>query len=446
MKRRTIAKTFFKNEYLMLGSAASAGARITTVVTMVLTTAIATRVMTEEEFGFWAILISFIYLSAIFDFGFRYGMGNRLAALVAISNGMATAEQKELFISTFFFQGAIAILLSLMYLAVSPLVPWVEILKIHQPDLVKNVHLLMNIVFIALFLNIPFILAGSGFFAYQEVNLICLFIAGQSIMLLFLFWFTTLIISFRGVIACYFVTYLLSNVISTIWFFKRRRWTLLWPPLAVQFEHVRSFINRSFEFFIQSSAGTIIANVSLFLAGTVAGLSKAGDFNLVQKIFGFMITLHLAILAPLAPVYTQAARLGNWELVQKKFSYCKHGIWPLLFIGGGSVIYIFHPIILRLWTGRNLTDFTLAGLIALYAVLVGWVNTQSVLLNSLGLVKWQAIAFVLQAPIFIFLPLYMGKIWGVTGVALGSLLCMIPGTFLWPLYANYALKLRLLKV
>jgi len=216
--------------------------------------------------------------------------------------------------------------------------------------------------------------------------------------------------------------------------------------LTSQYKHLKSVSSRSMEFFVQSSVGIFISNISLFLASNVAGLSKAGDFSLVQKIFGLMITVHLALLAPLAPLYTQKAHLNDWEFVRSKLSYCKRIIWPSLFIVGGGAIYLFHPIILYIWAGRDLSDYTLAGFIALQAILSGWINTQSVLLNSLGLVKWQAIAFVVQAPIFIFLPLYFGKYWGITGVALGTLLCMIPGAFIWPLYANYSLRLRLLKV
>ena len=69
----------FKNTQLLLGSVASVGARVTTVASMLVITAIAARMMTKEEFGLWTILVTFIYLSWALDLGFRYGMGNRLA-------------------------------------------------------------------------------------------------------------------------------------------------------------------------------------------------------------------------------------------------------------------------------------------------------------------------------------------------------------------------------
>jgi len=287
---------------------------------------------------------------------------------------------------------------------------------------------------------------GSGFFAYQEVDLSCYLSAFQSIIQLFSFWIFTLILPFEGILVGYFLIPLLTGTACTAFFFHRRGWRLTWISFSIIRQHVRTLANRSLEFFMLSLSSTITTAVSTILAGNIAGLSVAGDFDLIKKIFGLLVTSHLAMLAPLAPAYTRAAQRGNWEWVRKKFSFCKHLVWPVVFIGGTSAIYIFHPIILKIWSGRNLHDFTLAGLLALIAVLSGWGNTQSVLLNSLGLVRWQALASILMAPLFIFLPLYLGKFWNVTGVALGSLICMIPGTLFWPFYASYALKKKLLRV
>lgn len=439
-------KTFFKNKRIMSVSVLSAGVRVTTVICLLITTAIATRKMTKEGFGLWAILISFTYMFAIFDFGFRYGVGNRLTALVAQAGGKGAEGEKKLFLSIFYFLGLIGIVLTLIYLASVPYIPWVAIFKIHEPALVINAHLLMYIVPVLLFLNVPFMLANSGFFAFQEVNLACIITACQSIILLVQFCITVFLLSFNQVIICYFITYLLTNMAGTAWFLIRRGWPLAWIPLADHFNHVKSLANRSLEFFVLSLSATVVATIGTFLAGSVAGLSKAGDFNLVQRIFGFVVTLHLALLTPLSPAFTKAARLGEWDSVQRKFSFCQNLIWPLLFLGGCSLIYLMHPIILKIWSGRAISNYTFVGLMALIAVLSGWGNTQSVLLNSLGLVKWQAIISVLMSPIFIFLPLYMGKTMGIMGVAAGTLICMIPGMIFLPIYARYALKRKLLRV
>jgi len=435
-----------RNRGIIAGSIASIGARLTNVITMLLATSVAARAMTKEEFGLWAILVSFMYISVNFDLGFRFGLGNRLAAQVALSDGTTNQKQKELYLSIFFLQIGIGILGVFVGFLLSRFISWQSVLKIHQLDLIANIKFIIFIVFSFLLLNLSLNLVSSGFFAYQEVNLYCFLNAGQSIIQLVLFWISILIFPFKGMIICYFLIPLLTGMMCTSFFFYRREWNLVWIPFKIIKQHVRSLANRSMEFFMLSLSSTITTAVSTILAGNIAGLSVAGDFDLIKKIFGLLVTSHLAMLAPLAPAYTRAAQIGNWEWVRKKFSFCRHVVWPIVFIGGASVIYIFHPIILKIWSGRNLHDFTLAGLLALIAVLSGWGNTQSVLLNSLGLVRWQALASILMAPLFIFLPLYFGKFWNVKGVAFGSLICMIPGTLFWPFYASYALKKKLLRV
>jgi O-antigen/teichoic acid export membrane protein len=435
-----------KDKIIALGSFASIGARLTNTITLVLATSIAARAMTKEEFGLWTILVSLMYIFMNFDLGFRFGLGNRLAAQVALAGGTTNQKQRELYLSIFFLQIGISILGVFAGFLLSQFISWQSAFKIHQLDLIANTNIIIFSVFTFFLLNLSLSLVGSGFFAYQEVNLYCFLNAGQSIIQLVLFWISTLIFPFIGMLVCFFLIPLLTGIGCTSYFFYRRGWNLTWIPFNVIKKQVQSLANRSLEFFVLSLSATIITAVNTILAGKVAGLSAAGDFDLIKKIFSLLVTSHLALLAPLAPAYTRAAQLGNWAWVRKKFSFCKKIVWPIIFIGGIGVIYIFHPIILKIWSGRNLHDFTLAGLLALTALLSGWGNTQSVLLNSLGLVKWQAIAYLFLAPLFIFLPLYLGKYWGIIGVAAGTLLCTLPGTVIWPIYTRHALRAKLLKI
>ena len=446
MKSSYLNELILKNKILLRGSAASMIARIVTVITMMITIGIATRKMTSEEFGLWTILYIIMNFSLILDFGFRFGLGNRLAAWVAQSNYNPTNEQAELFLSIFYFTGIIALIFTIIYSLSFNSIQWNYILKIQQSELIENSKQIFKVVIICLLLNIPFTLSTPGFFAFREISLASEIIAVQSIMLLVLFVITFLFFPYKYVIIFYFITYLITNIISTFWFLRRRGWRLKWISLAIQYRHIKSISNRSLEFFLLSSSSALVASLGTFLAGNVAGLSKAGDFNLVQRIFNLFVTIHLAMLAPLGPEFTQNAHLGKWDTLNRKFSFCKYKIWPVWFIVGGGLVYLFHPIIMDIWTGRVLSNYYLAGLIALTAILGGWSNTQSILLNSLGLVKWQAAISIILVPFFVFLPLYLGRMYGITGVAGGTLICMVPGTFFWPIYSKYAIKMKLIKI
>lgn len=218
-----------------------------------------------------------------------------------------------------------------------PLASW---LKIRQLDLVMNINFITFIIFALLFPNNPTTLHVPGFFAYQEVNLACFLTAMQSIVLMLVFWITTWFFPFKGILISYYLGSLVSGIICLILFFKKRGWAFRWIPVKTQIRYVRLIAQRSLEYFVHSMCAIIIANVNTVLAGSVAGLSSAGDFDLVKKIFNFFVTAHLALLTPLVHIFTQAAQLGRWDSIARKFSFYQYRIWPLLFIGGCGLVYL----------------------------------------------------------------------------------------------------------
>ena len=144
---------------------ASIGARLTNVITMMIATSIAARGMTKEEFGLWTILVSFMYISLNFDLGFRFGLGNRLAAQVALAGGTTNQKQKELYLAIFFLQIGICVLGIVVGFVLMNVIPWQSTLKIHQLDLAANVNVIILFVTCFLLMNLSLSLVSSGFFA-----------------------------------------------------------------------------------------------------------------------------------------------------------------------------------------------------------------------------------------------------------------------------------------
>ena len=185
---------------------------------------------------------------------------------------------------------------------------------------------------------------------------------------------------------------------------------------------------------------------STFLAGYLGGLESAGDFSVVQRLFTVLITTHMAFMSGFVPSFTHNARQGNWKGVLNRLNFNLYFVVPLLFIVLGGVILVFHPLILKIWTGLSINNYFLTGLFGLYALLMGWGNTNSILLNSLGLVKTQALWSFAIAPIFLVLTFYFGKTLGVEGIALASVLSVLPGVVYFTIYTKKAIKLGKINV
>jgi O-antigen/teichoic acid export membrane protein len=415
---------------------------------MFVTTGIATRFFTKEEFGLWAILLSFIYLGLAFDFGFRSALTNRLAAMVADSAGQANNKQRDFFLSIFYLQIVIGFIGVVFFVGFGNMIPWANLLKVRQPEISGNINRLISIVFFILFINVPLLASSSVFTAFQEVHLNSLLNVVQWIILLAVFWISAFLkaLPFERVILWYFTAYLLIGLIRTLILFHHRKWSLVWVPAAQQIRNIRAISSVSSHFFLLNISALIVSTGGTFLAGLVGGLADAGDFNLIYRLFGLLITMHMALMASFAPAFTRDARLGNWEGVRRKLHFCLYIIVPILFIGTGGLILTFHPIILKLWTSCSLMNYTLASLLALFALFSGWGNTNSILLNSLGLVKPQAICAFIIAPIYLSLTFYFGKSFGVEGVALAGVLCAAPGMIFFTYYTRRAIEFEKINV
>lgn len=443
-----ILPLFVRHKQIAIGSLASIFVRGVQTITVLIITALATRTFSKEEFGLWAILLSFLYIGYAFDFGFRSALTNRLTAMVADTAGKQNRNQRDFYLSIFYLQIAIGIIGSILFITVGPLISWGSYLKIQQQDILGYINYLVTFVFVILFLNVGFLCSSSGFLAFQEVHIDALLNAIQWIILMGVFWFCVSFKSlpFEYVVLSYFLIYFLIGFIRTIILFRHRTWKIVWIPVSEQIKNIKEISSVSLHFFLLNISALTISTANTFLAGLVGGLSNAGKFNLIQRLFTVLITIHLASMAAFGPAFTHDARTGNWNGVRRKLNFNLYIIVPLLFGLIGGVVFIFHPFILKIWTGLDLANFKLTAFFALYALVMGWANTNSVLLNSLGIVKEQALWTFSIAPVFLFLTFYFGKSMGVEGVALAGLISAIPGMIYFTYYTRKVIRLKRINV
>lgn len=443
-----IKKLFNRHRSLALGSLASTFARGVQTVTLLIITGIAARYFTKEEFGLWAILISFLYSGYALDFGFRSALTNRLTAMVADSSGNANNKQQDFFLSIFYFQFIIGLAGIILISSIGMYVPWGYLLKIQQTSILHYISLLIIIIFIILFINAPLLCSSSGFSAYHEIHIDSLLHAAQWITLMCVFGVINIykMFSFPTMIIFFFVLFLLLGFIRLLVLFKHRKWVLIWLPIKEQWKNVKDISKVSLDFFLLNISAMTVSMGSTFLAGYLGGLESAGDFSVVQRLFTVLITVHMAFMSGFVPSFTQNARQGNWKGVLNRLNFNLYFVVPLLFIVLGGVILVFHPLILKIWTGLSINNYFLTGLFALYALLMGWGNTNSILLNSLGLVKTQALWSFAIAPVFLFLTFYFGKTLGVEGIVLASVVSALPAVGYFTFYTKKAIKLRKINV
>jgi O-antigen/teichoic acid export membrane protein len=426
-------------------SLATLCARLSSVAGLLVINGLASRRMTHEQFGLWQILLSMSLFCQGLDFGFRFTLGNRIAALGAGGEG-AEAERRETFLAITYLQVAIAAALIALALALLPYAPWEHWFKIKDPLLIAQTRRLMPLVISMMLGCLPLALMWTVFFGYHEIKLASSLSAVSALLQTALFVGAIYRFKFTWVVAIYFASNLGFGFALTVYVIIRRRWKVSPLPPARILEIARSMWRISFHSFLLTLSYLSSMILGPIVSGAVSGLASAADFALVQKLFSFMISAHQALLAPLSPAVTLESHSGNWDAVRRRMRVAVFQIWPAIFFLGGGVILCVHPLLIHLWAGKWLRDYPLAALLLAWACLNGFINTFTVFLNSLGLVKVQAAVSIAMLLPSLLVPVLMGRWLGAPGVPLAQAICLLPAAIIWPIYTRRALRLRLIRV
>jgi O-antigen/teichoic acid export membrane protein len=429
----------------LTASFATVSARLSSVAAMVLTNGIAGRSMTRDQYGLWTVLLIFNLVTNGFDLGFSMTLGNRLAALGA-RGPEAEVERRETFLSILFLEIAITTCLIGLVLVSFPFVPWQRVFKISDPILIAQVRRIMPIVMIFMVSTLPFALMNGVFYAYHEIKRASIVVALTSFAQVGVFALSVLWCRFTWVIILYFIANVALGVITTVYIFFHRKWAFSFLPFARIVATIQSLYRVSIHAFLLGLPAIISNVLGIFMSGVLFGLAAAGDFGNLLKLFSFLTTIHLSILSPISPAITLESHSGQWDSVRHRLRVCLLQLFPAFFLIAGCAVWYGHPLLIRLWIGRPFADYSLAGIMLLWACVAGFINTFSVFLNGMGLMKVQAaISLIMLIPSMI-LPYVFSRWFGPSGIAISMVLCALPFAIILPLYTRRALRLEMLRV
>ena len=411
---------------IWVGSLSLLGSTGVTIVVGIFMAGILARYFSTEEFGLWAILMS---LNGIlvngFDLGFGNALRNRLAQLYS-NPDLARKEGPGYFFSIFFWFILSAAILTGLFFALKPWVPWGLLFRSENSELVNQGASLLILGASILAFNIAFNLYTSGFFGYQETHWNALLNGFSKLSLLcFLAALVILQRSFFFINLMFFLLTLAASMVSFFIFLNRRKWPLQIPALASIWAKVKELWGKSAQFALLQIFSTLLLTSDYFVVSKVLGLEMVGEYFLVKRIYLVLASFHFALLLPIWSAYTESVESKDFvwveKMVRKTVVYTiiifSAGIGFML-LGGNWVVY--------LWTGKTIRSFSLFAWLGVWGLLYGWSNCFSVFLNGTGYLRRQVILVGFAAFAFIPSSLYWGGKYGIAGVCLALILVHIP--------------------
>ena len=127
------------------------------------------------------------------------------------------------------------------------------------------------------------------------------------------------------------------------------------------------------------------------------------------------------LLAPLWPAYREALEKGDREWMQRALRRSIY-ISISLTVAGSSLILLFGSYILKIWVGTGIqpSSLLLASLGVLTVTVQGVTLPLTMLLNGSGILGYQVVWLTLTAVSNIALSIILGRLLGLSGIALGT--------------------------
>lgn len=421
LNQNSLTKKVFSHSFFnVIASLISSFSRLVLIVFL-------TRFYTTEEFGLWASITSFSAILIVSDFGISNILRNKLSAYIA-EGADRDKDANYLFSNVFFFFFVLtAILLLILFLwnYFFPLESLFNTTDIHLKEM--GVYTLLIIQVIS-FISIPFGFAGVSMFSYHETKWFSILnstVILLSVIIVCICAYYSLSILYIGIIYFSFPT--LINIYSTIYFLKKRSW-----KLTPDFNNIIPFnlkiIYQGSLFFIVQLLSAFVLNATTLVISSNIGLIKASEYNLVQKLFIFAISIYQSAFNPLWAGYAQAIHTNDWHWCFRTFKKTAI-ITAIIFATFAALMCIFGNKLLYIFAGSKYVSEPLLFLILgvgflfyiLWTCILSLQNASNRMRNIAILLVIISLIFSKMDVIFIFFPMSIISI----SIVVASLYCIL---------------------
>lgn len=402
---------------LLASSAATAGARVVTVLCSFVAMPICLKYLGTQGFGVWAALTSVISLMAFADLGIGNGILNMMSAAVGRDD---TASVRRLFVTACVLLSGIGCALLVLFLALSPWVDFTGLLGVSEAGLAGQVGAAALVLAVLLALNLPSGAIQRLQFALQAGYLNGLSQAvGGVLSLLLVWWVSKTDLGLPGMVGATVSAPLLTLWASGVW--MALRMPGLRPSVAdFDARQVRSILVSGGQFLMLGLVFCVCQLSDNLLVANLMGADQAALFAVHQKYVSPIVFIGGLALTPLWAAYAEANARGDTVWVRRMFL---RSLWLVLGVGigfSGVLLALLEPMLQWWMRGRIGADHLLA------AALMVWVSVEllgkavSIFLHGAGLVGQQVWVALVFLPVCLAAKVVFGLSHGAAGLVLGT--------------------------
>jgi O-antigen/teichoic acid export membrane protein len=170
--------------------------------------------------------------------------------------------------------------------------------------------------------------------------------------------------------------------------------------------------------FVISSSAVAIFQAGKLIIGHFIGPDAVAVYSVTGRPFLVVFGFYTLLMAPLWPAHGEALRRGDVEWAKRALQLSV-SLGCGAVVACGAVMYLFGDTILRVWTRGAFVQVSGPLVFAMTALFVVWVwmSSQSILLNSAGVLRAQMWLIGLHAVLSVIVAVVVARPFGVIGVA-----------------------------
>jgi O-antigen/teichoic acid export membrane protein len=329
--------------------ATSVAARGLGIACQLIQVPIAMSALGTEAFGLWMTLTGIGAVIAFADFGVGQGAQNKLAEAFAAGQ---SERARELWDSTLVFFGAVALLLTAVFMVLVPSTNFSQLFGLREAAVQREAGAAVAVMLGVFCLNFPFGLAQRLAYSRQKGWMHNVALAAGSVGGLL---GTVVAIQLRWslpfVILAAQVPVLIGNAVLMFRQLVELRWTDVFRARP-RWATMRELTALGACFGIQQMQLTLFVALPQVIISTHLGAAAVTPYNLGQRLFNLFAVIQNAFMTPLWPAYSEAKAKGDFEWVRRTLRTSIGATLACTLLPMGIGAAFAHPII-SAWVGSD---------------------------------------------------------------------------------------------
>lgn len=376
------------------------------------------RYLGAERYGVWITLTSILSYLSIFDLGIGSTAINKIAEALA-NNDFDSASNRinASYVTLTGIAAAIGLVVALSW----PFISWPILLGDRHAKDTTEITVAAAFAIVIFLAGFPFSVTPRVFGACHKVTLANYWAsAGSVLSLLFIVLATRSQVGLPGLVLSYSGSVLLVGLLSTVWIYRKFDWLV--PRLdGIHLQDVRDLLNTGLPFFAVQISGIVLFQTDNLIIAQLLGARSVTPYSITWKLFSYASLLQVIALPALWPAYADAFARRDIAWIRRTYRYN-------LFIALGStlafalVLLLIARKFIAIWAGPDaVPSVALVALMGLWTLISTLSWSESCLLGAAGQVKGQAIYSAVGAAVNIAASIWLGHLFGLTGIIAGTL-------------------------